>query len=45
MKRKDYKTPTTLLVKLQQHTQLLSGSPQGDLGEKQTAITATWDEE
>ena len=45
MKRKDYKTPTTLLVQLQQHTQLLSGSPQGDLGEKQTAITATWDEE
>ena len=42
MKRKDYKTPTTLVVQLQQHTQLLGGSPQGDLGDKQSPIEQDW---
>ena len=43
MKRKDYKTPTTLLVQLQQHTQLLNTSPNGDLGGPKTANEQTWD--
>ena len=43
MKKKDYKTPTTLLVQLQQHTQLLSGSPNGDLGDPKTANEQTWE--
>lgn len=43
MKRKDYKTPTTWVVKLQQHTQLLSGSPNGDLGDPKTANEQTWE--
>ena len=31
MKRKDYMTPTTLVVILQQQSPLLNGSPQGSL--------------
>ena len=42
MKRKDYKTPTTLLVQLQQHTQLLNTSPQGTLTDKQSPIEQDW---
>ncbi len=30
MKKKDYQTPTILVVKLQQQTQLLAGSPLKD---------------
>ena len=35
MKRKDYMTPMTLVVILQQQSPLLSGSPTGNLGDPQ----------
>ena len=42
MTRKDYRKPTTKVVQLRHKPQLLSGSPQGDLGNKQTPTTTTW---
>ena len=42
MKRKDYKRPAMMVVKLQQHSQLLAGSPFGKLPDEETPEEQNW---
>ena len=43
MKRKDYKRPAMMVVKLQQHSQLLTSSPLGKLPDEETPDQQDWD--
>ena len=43
MKRKDYEQPTTRVVKLPQHSQLLTSSPLGKLPDEETPDQQDWD--
>lgn len=42
MKRKDYMKPMTQVILLYQQYYLLSGSPQGDFGERQNPEEQNW---
>ena len=42
MKRKTYMKPTTRVVKLQQQSRLLSGSPKASLKGEETAVEQDW---
>ncbi len=43
MKRKDYERPTLRVVKLPQHSQLLTSSPFGKLPDEETPDQQDWD--
>ena len=42
MKRKDYKRPAMMVVKLPQHSQLLTSSPFGKLPDEETPEEQNW---